>query len=121
MNCIGKQAQATNKVYTRLTSPEGGEVCCRDINMRPQGGLTETRLLMFARKTNIDIDSTINTGFNDGATFINVASSGAGVNGNTIVRLANVPIAADLVTIPTKIGVSELYIDSAGFVKQRLL
>ena len=122
MNSLGKQAMAGKSNGTKLTTDaEGGRLVCRELTLRPQQGLTETTLLMFARRTNIDMDSTTNTGFTDGSIFVNLASSGAGVDGNTIVRLANVPIAADLVTIPPKIAVSELYVDSAGFVKQRLV
>jgi len=123
MNFLGKDARSGKTNGTKLTTA-GGLVTCRDLEMRPQEGLTESRLLMLARKTSVDMDSTTNTGFTDGSIFFNIASSGVGVDGNTIVRMANIPKAVDsgvTPTIPTKIGVSELYIDSDGYVRYRLV
>jgi len=122
MNFLGKDARSGKTNGTKLT-PDGGLISCRDLEMRPQEGSRETRLLMFARKTSVDMDSTPNTGFTDGSIFFNIASSGTGVDGNTIVRMANVPQATDsgvTPTIPTKIGVSELYVDSDGYVRMKL-
>jgi hypothetical protein len=123
MNCLGKQAMAIKSNGTKLDK-DGGQVNCRDINMIPKGTEDKASVLMLAREISLDYDATTNTGFNDGSIFMNLGSSGSGVNGNTILRLANVPIGIDAgvtPTIPTKIGVDELYIDSDGYVRQRLV
>lgn len=122
MNFLGKQARAGLSNGTKQDK-DGGQVNCRDINMIPKGTEDTARVLMFARRISLDYDATTNVGATDGSIFLNVASSGGGVDGNTIVRLANLPASVDAgvtPTIPPKIGVSELYSDSDGYVRMRI-
>ena len=123
MNFLGKQARAglSNGVKQ---NEAGGQINCRDINIIPTGTEDRASVLMFARRISLDYDATTNVGATDGSVFLNVASSGTGVDGNTIVRFANIPKAVDsgvTPTIPPKIGVSELYVDSDGYVRYRLV